>query len=358
MSIQPGQAHNSVGILFQSVGRFQREVAALKTNELGQTIALYPDLVVQARRFLESDVADMPTTGEVITKWESVRRIEQNLLANAGTAYEPESDILTSTITIFRWAEDSSQKIEKARAILAALIRESKAKVTGAKVVDSSPSLETAIAQLGQAESIQGQQTIVAKTTEAKGVAIQTIANAEAQRIIQEARIKADSITREAEELAAKHKRDQILRDAQAGIETSSNKVSALKAQEEARKILLRQRTADPKVKALLAPFTSPGLWQPRAGAQGGEIVALEKKPISLNRLAAVGALTLGKQGIDALYQVANSTRDTDRPRWGFRSNTRTRWYENEENLKMVTEAQSLLIELGPTLVETGELQP
>src|SRR5688572_10702839 len=64
------QATNAVGELRQALLATQDHLSALRTNATGREIALYSDLIAQARRLYEKDAAELPTGVAVIERFE------------------------------------------------------------------------------------------------------------------------------------------------------------------------------------------------------------------------------------------------------------------------------------------------
>lgn len=126
----------------------------------------------------------------------------------------------------------------------------------------------------------------------------------------------------------------------------------------DAEKKLLMQKCQEPRVKQVLAPFLARGFYRPRGVGGtisfGGNYDSAEPVPISLSDLQQLGALSPTGTGAEALYKVATDRHDTTRPRWTQVWN----WREDSRTSKLVPEAQKMLIELGPTLVELEMLQP
>ena len=127
----------------------------------------------------------------------------------------------------------------------------------------------------------------------------------------------------------------------------------------DAEKKLLVKRCQEPRVQQILAPFLAKGYTRPAFG-RGGYVYAdrydtAQPVPISMQSLQEVGALSPTGTGCDALFWVAANIDDTMRPRWPA---VRYGWREDARTRDLVPEAQKMLIELGPTLVELGLLQP
>lgn len=344
------QARNATNVLtrlLKQANQVMSDAVALSTNEMGRSVALHPDLVTQARRLFEVNLPSLAPTSDVISRLEAARRIEQQLVDATGTTFEPTPDLMVTTQNSALWSEQELRKVAEAQTLLSGLIQESRIKVAPAPLTPNSPTLQSAISQAAQAELATRQRTIVEKTTEAKGEAADTIAKAEAQRIIEEARIQASNVLAQANEVKAQQQREAMVRTAEGKVQDSKAKVEAVTKEDEARKIELRKKASEPEIQTKLAPFITPGYWQPGT-------LSTEKKAYSYNQLQGSGALDSTKAGLQKLAHIATDPRDKLRPRWKLGPN----WLLKPEQLEKVKEAQQLLTELGPVLVEMNLLEP
>lgn len=335
-------ATNACGQLLLNLVEFEREAAALRTSDAGRQVARFPDLVNLARRLYELDMRDLPKQSSVISKLEGERRLESQLVAAAGTGFEPDSALTSTAQADTIWANQEASKVQRARALVATLVDESKIKLAPA-VSGPSITLADAMSNLGRREAVAHQQLIVEKTSAAATTASAAVASAEAEKILAEAKVKAARIIEEANAQTSKQEREQLVRNAE-------RKVAAEQATDEALKVKLRAKAKDPKIQAKLAPFTTPGYVQ-----FGGD--SYEKAPMSYTGLMQFGALNQSTAGLHRLAQVAHSREDKIRPRWHFQFDNFKGWERTTKDREMVTETQQLLIELGPTLVEMGMLQ-
>jgi hypothetical protein len=196
---------------------------------------------------------------------------------------------------------------------------------------------------------VQRQKTILDKTTKADYEGTEKVANAEAQRILEEARLKAEQVLARAKAEAERIQRELALKQAQGKVEDSKNQVAIDKAEEEARKVVLRQKAAQPDIQAKLAPFITPGTWQLKGPA------TVDPKPLSFTQLKSGGVLE--PAALQKLVNIAITISDKVRPRWKFSVNMHIDRCRPDE-IKAAREAQELLSELGPVLVEMNLLQP
>ena len=346
------QARNATNVLerlLQEINQVNADATTLKTSQAGRLVALHPDLVAQARRLYEVDLPALAGTAEIITRLEGVRRIEQQLVAALGTTYQPAADLPVTAQTAAVWAEQERRRVSSAQALMAGLVQESKIKVPPTALSAQSLNLADAVAQLRQGESTQHQRTVVEKVGEAKTGATKMLADAEAQRILQAASLQASNMIAEVNAAKAKSDREQEQRVAEQKRQDTQARLDIQAKADETRNMELRQKASDPVVQNKLAPFITPGYWQTKAGG-----ISTEKKPLSLTLLQTKGALIPTMPGFRELVEVASTANDRVRPRWKMPLG----WSKKPDQIEMVKEAQTLLIELGPVLVEMKLLEP
>ncbi len=343
-------ATNACAVLLQNLQEFEKDAAALRTSDAGRQVAKHPDLVILARRLYEVDLRELPQKALVISKLEGVRRLESQLVAAAGTSFEPDASFVGTAQADMIWANQEASKVQRARSLIATLAEEAKIKIPPQDAAGKSVTLEAAIANLAQNEVAARQRVITAKTEEAKTLATTTVAAVESNEIINEAKRAAARILDEANAKAAKLEQEQRLREADLKVQESKVKVAVNQATDEAQKVQLRAKAKDPKVAVKLAPFTTPGYLQ-----FGGS--SYEKAPLSYTAIVQSGALAPTQAGLQRLADIAYTTDDKDRPRWRFKLNHPKGWTKDNNDREMVMEVQQLLIELGPVLAEMGALQ-
>jgi hypothetical protein len=100
-------------------------------------VALHPELVTVARRFYEASLSQVPPEPELTTRLEAVRRIEQQLLANYGQAYELPAGLVDNVQSADAWVRQAQIKVEPARQTLAALVADSQVKFTRATEMEN-----------------------------------------------------------------------------------------------------------------------------------------------------------------------------------------------------------------------------
>jgi F0F1-type ATP synthase membrane subunit b/b' len=290
----------------------------------------------------------VPPEAETLTRLEAVRRIQQQVLANYGKAYEPPPALQETVQGASAWASETQLKVEPVRHTLAALAEDSKVRFTRATLTAQSPTLATAIARLQQQESGARLSQADAVVTQARTVADLDLAKAQAQQIVADARREAEAIRQRGQEEQAALEREQQEREAQLKVEETKTRLTVQSKEEEARKLGLRKKASDPATLAKLAPFITPGyagIYKP----------TYDKKPFSFSEMQSLGALAPTVEGLDLVAGIGVARIDTVRPRWKLNPRTYRRY---PDQLEMVREAQQLLIELGPVLVEMGKLEP
>ena len=390
-------ATNSLTALLAAARQLASDAEAIRTNETGRQVALHADLVAQARHLYDVELPALTPLAELTTKLESIRRIQQTVLENLGKAYEPEAEFSVTAQNAALWAEPEQRKFAQAQSAVAALGREAAIKVTSATVTAESPTLAAAIRQLTEAEAKERQRLLASQTAAANTNAMLMEAQAQVQRILQQALAQSNQVFLElqaqaavqqasnqvaqaateaavkaAEERArqiqqeavaqsnmmyaafqdqlAAQRREAELRLATNQIENAKTTVAIQTAEEDARKVELRKKASEPSVQAKLAPFIQKGYWQ-----IGG--YSTEMKPLSFTTLQSIGALDDSIKGLAALAKIAVSMDDRVRPRWKLAGGT-VYFQKYPASIEKLKEAQNLLIELGPVLVEMGKLQP
>ena len=338
------------------------------------------------RRLYESELRLLPSLDEIQSQQENARRVDQQMGDALGTTYEPDPGFAAALQNDVLTSGPELRQGERCQSLLTALIQEARAKTGAATMTPVPATLEAALAQLAQSESVFRQRVIAAATEEAKPQAAQLIADAERERIMQEARWqvtnvinemrgllekqKNESVIREAEfqkavvaaqlqasnvaqameEMRQQHARELSERQVKAKVEDVKVKIRVADQQEEARKIELRRKAQDPHIQGLLAPFTTPGYRQYRSTSP-------ERQPFSYTQLQSCGALMPTMTGLHRLAELGIADLYRERPRWKVRGGLQA-WSKFPESIEQIKEAQEALLELGPVLVELNMLSP
>jgi hypothetical protein len=348
--LQARQATNALAKVLADLNATTSELSALRTSDAGRGIAQHPDLVIVARRIYESELAKLPAPAEVIQRIEAVRRVEQQLMEHAGTAYEPDAQVTSSLNQANYWTDETGRSLQQVRVLKESLLREAKVKVAAKPLDDTSPSLDTALKKLNEAENRQAQQIIIDQTDGAKRKAAEREAEAEVKRIIADAEVRARRMIEDAEAKIKENEAEERKREALRKSNEIQSKLQAKSIVSDAEKKLLMDKASQPDVRAKLAPFITPGYWTPTTkGLLKGSV---EKRPLSYTKLQGFGALGTNFDGLQKLVNIGID-RDNDRPRWeNIKGPSAYSWRRSPEKVEFVKGAQALLIELGPVLVE------
>lgn len=409
------QASNASQLLTNLLCQAQRAMAdalALKTNALGRTVALHPDLVAQARRLYETDLSSLASPAETSSKLESVRRIQAQLSEAFGSPSAPDPSTAVTPQNCALWADQELRRVTHLQNLLAALGREARVKVTTATLTPDSPTLEGAIGQLTQDEAAVRQRLLAATEAETKAQTLKLEAENEARRIRELAQAEADKRLAEATarrdqanaEIAAMHNRanaeiaglrkkaeadiylrreqcDQEIKAkqeqwaieknkkeedlrlakeqaqqeaslilAQARLASTLTQIAITNLNEQAKDAMLRKQATNAEVLALLAPFITPGYWTPRS-------YTADQRPLSYQMLLGEGALDDSELGWARLAKIAMAVDDKVRPRWKLTGGPLA-WDKVPESVQKVKIAQMHLRELSQILVEHALLLP
>lgn len=324
------------------------DAEALKGNDEGRRIALHPGLVRLARQLYEVNLPVLPPTADIVSRLEAVRRIEQQIANADGTTFVPGPELTSEVQQAAAWAGDQTRKADEIRTLLRTLSQESKVRVTTATLTGDSPTLDAAIQRLTAAELSAQQQAIATKTDAARETAAEKIAEAEIARRLREADIEAQRKVAEAEAKVAEFERQLAMKKAEQVKADTETKVATETIIDEARKLELRKKAQDPAIQAKLKVFTTPGYWQV-------DRMTLDLKPHSFTKLKSRGALEPTIKGSRELVRIVTDKDDKVRPRWKMQA---FYFMNYPEQIEQVKEAQELLNELGPTLVEMKMLEP
>lgn len=309
-------------------------VKALLTDDRGRFLAADETYVIafktlfNSRRPNKSDGAAVGRRVETLMEPIRVARSSEN------AAYTPSEDALSKF-----------QQERKAIEALIAAYHEPRMQVEGLLAqatktkTPAASTLEDAIRDLDarQAEE-QARKIAAAKETERKK-ADDALAAAKAGQVAQEAK---DQVARIDAEKEAARKRAEI----------EEKKLREAVEREQRAKL-----AQNDEVKRLLAPFISPGLWQPNK--KPGQSV--DMAPVSYSGLQMMGALEPTGDGLQRLLTAATkppetrSSHDKIRPRWGYPIKVKVLTPDQLEEIK---KAQQYLRELGPTMVELKMLSP
>ena len=324
-------ATNALGDLLAVVMRLENDLAALKTNDVGQMLSPYPDLVSQARRLYEDVARDVPPASDVVSHLEGARRVEQQLVSSLGTTYIPDTSLSNAVQDSLVWVDSPKRNANQFAALLVSLEREAKVKVSLAPIANP-PTLEDAMRQLAAAEATARGQIILQKTSDAKAQAASLEAQGEVAKILAQGNTKKTDAEIEALKLATQNQVKKTDADIEAArmVEQGLRKktdadiealkhasqdqakkteadIEAQKVLDDAKKKLLREKASQPEIQAKLAPFITPGYAQ--VNTLGADL-----KPLSYTDLQNCGALRTNITGLTKLLVLAWRSADRVRP--------------------------------------------
>ena len=320
---------NILESLLVAIPALHEQLEQLHSGEPGRKVAIHPDLVASARVLFEREVRDLPVREEAVQHLEALRRYLVQLAENANTTFQPSAEMNAALAESQLWVNTATRRVQATRALADSLVRDAQIKVPPLSATNSPPTLEIAFEQL----AIQERSKYLAKETVAVGAAREAATNVILGVVTNTIALDADLERQRAEDEAKK-------KQAEADRETARKKAE-IKEQE----LIAKAKTAE--VQDVLATFLAKGNWQPKGG------FSLKPEPISYSKLVQAGALTEDINGIRALASIATTPHDKARPRMSGR-----RPKYNKQSLDTYSEAQALLIELGPTLVKLGMLAP
>jgi len=198
------------------------------------------------------------------------------------------------------------------------------------------------------------------------------------QRVEFEERLRALEIETKTQETMARVEHERQLAELHAEAEQMAAEIRLYRAEQaaatekvdqEAERTRLIAKAQRPETQTILAPFFAEGFWQPGDRRQD---IGVERMPLSYSKLVSFGALTPSSEGLAQLIAVVNDRGfqaqasgtntsrggrhlDAERPKLSLGPN----WgnIDDDERARL-SEMQSLLRELGPTLVELDMLAP
>lgn len=348
---------------------FNKHLTDLLTSDEGKRLAKDRVLYKEYRRI--SDQGPAPTA-EIESRTKAVNSILESLkkdLKELSADYVPPQGFRGVIEKNAFWADDRLTLVKSRVATLDTLVKGAPALAPDDKV----PTLKERMDDLDQSEvrlfaKIKSEAADEA-AAEKERLARETAREAELLKVKEEFRLfreqkqhelDALQLQNEIERTKLQQQRDNLQHE----VEDARVKQQANKAQKEgdiAKKELVA-KCNDPEVKKLLAPFITPGYWQPVNMPNGyAGVRTSEKKPASLKVLQQSGLLTPGDMGIAVVIRAACS-KSSDRPTWGYSIGNWTPktiiQKATPEMIEKAHKAQDLLIELGPTLVELGMLSP
>jgi hypothetical protein len=338
------EALRSIDDCLDEVQQYDAIAKPLLTNDVGKKIAGDPSLL---KRFRLVHAKERPNPSKLEQHRHDVLEMVAPIKASVKNSTDgtlPPSGVSGEFERINGEVKSQRDSWRKDRILLDVIVAE-------AKRSDSKPaekSLQETIKQTEQAEAAAFAAAMEKEANKAKAEMEAKLIQAKADgiRAIEQANI--DKI------LAEKRAEAERIRTA-AFLKEAKEKAEAEAAKAKVEKERLVKKALDPKTKQTLAPILAKTLFQPvivdgkiRNDHVGGLI-----DRISYTRLKSVGALDQSREGLAALAAVGCYV--NRHPHWLF-SPIPAEW--SEGNRALLEEAQALLRELGPTLVEEKLLAP
>lgn len=344
-------ATNLLGNLLVEVDAVNGSAADLQTSQAGRLVGLHPELVRMATKLYEVDLPALCSRSEVITRLESVRRTEQQVVQNLGTAYQPDAAMTVEAQNAALWAEQENRKVSAVESLIAGLVSESRVKVPAEPLSADTPTLGTAVDLQKQSEVTDRQREIAEAKKNALDTAATLVGGKQAEFIEQQGRNQAAIVAQETEESRNRTEREIAVREAQEEKKDAETDADVIGIGTDAEMTRLKAEANTPEVLSQLTTFTTPGLWQP--GGVGREY-GIEMIPMSLSKIRATGALEPTERGLLALGEIVSTRYDHERPRHPIKKG----WIRKPDQLAQMKDVQRLLNTYGEALVELGKLSP
>ncbi|OWY65376.1 hypothetical protein B7486_42325 [cyanobacterium TDX16] len=357
----------------------QQKVQDLLTNDDGKRIGQDQLAFFAYMRIKEEPSVSLEQIKSRKKQADTILQGLQTELKRLSVGWLPDETQRRDVDGLYFWGKERTEQIEHQETLLANAIARSakeidlaKAKTLEVTIREFKASQLEAWVIVTQQGKESAQKEGQEKIRESARVAELEKAAAEAERLLKEERAKLASMKAEYElmlqkremedhkrrvetetklrDLAAEVDRLKQLADAQRFAKDAEAKVAATTTISEAEKKLLAQKCHDPEVRRLLAPFLAAGYTQPNVPGQHPD-----RMPISFSKLESFGALAPDREGLTRLIVVATWKGDKVRPRWPLIANFDRL---SPDQIEMVKEAQRLLIQLGPVMVEQKLLSP
>jgi len=356
---------------------FQARFDSLLTNDDGKRLAQDPIAFMTYIRFKDDPVVSLSEVAARKKALDSLLTQLQSELKSQNVGYQPPESQRRDTDEHRFWARERLARVkERGEWLESALAR--------APTVADPKSAKTLDAVV-RAYDIERQEFWdrahqkgeAAAKAESESILIEKARLAELERRLNEAEVLIDKMKAEQEielkrirtetqqkladadirekNLLAELERSKKLADAERHSKDVEAELKSGQIVSEAEKKRLIAKCSDPEVKTILAPFLDKGYFRPSDNMHGSRRYDTVKPvPISYADLQKLGALNPTGTGLSMLHKIATVPNDT-RTRWpGYRK----KWQDDKALQELLPKAQELLIELGPTMVELGMLQP
>lgn len=361
---------------------FSEFVDGLLTNDDGKRLATDAIASMGFLRVFERPIVSSP---DVLSRKREVDTILvglQRVLDQPSAGYTPPESQKHDVDSHYFWAQERLARIKEERSWLEASIKRLPRDIDLKNV----PTMKEKIDQFMLKRIDLWSRSRLAGVEDAEGDAGKIVydaariaeierARAEAERLLREERRKIEQMridfeVRLKQELAVEKERvaeaeielqnrlaelDRLKKEAEAERKAKDleSKLARDQKVEDAEKPILVKRCQAPETRTILAPFLDKGMVRPSGNRGTRYYDTIEPVPVSLKDLYACGALDQTPEGLDKLYWATIDPQDTMRTRW----RRSQQWRTTPALREKLVDAQKLLIELGPTLVELEMLQ-
>ena len=145
---------------------------------------------------------------------------------------------------------------------------------------------------------------------------------------------------------------ERVRKAEQRELDAEIERQQTLKAEQAAEQL---EKATSPEIQAMLAPFLTARSVQPSMSGAAIQLKStMESRPMSLAALRAINALTPTDEGYKRLAGIGGH-RELSAPKWSIHSQPHN-WSESDR--EMLMNAQQMLRDYGPTLVEAKRLTP
>lgn len=297
---------NTLNYAMTALDDVRRNQTELQTNELGQRIAQFPNLVQKfANAFHGAEFLPLPD--EFTQRLETSLQRSSDLTQSLGSEAQPTSELYDSVLDSYHWAAKELKDATRVQNYLNQLLRDINAKPYIEAMPTNSMDLGHTINQVSEATGLwpghQGSKSL-----------------------------------------------DSYI---PAAVPDYTYLYSVFADTRRPK----REKAQDPHVRGALAPYLSPGYFVPgRVGTPYTDVNVSERHPMSFSRLKRLGAFDPGRNNLEFFIGVAMNPQN-DRPhlKKGFES---YRWADDPDLYSEARVMQFLLMQLGPTYVDLQLMDP
>lgn len=320
----------------ESRDKLSQFMSQLKDSEDGRRIASSPELIALAGESLSVSIPSENAAPTFLARLDSLLSVPKQAMEQKVAGYKPGESLESAFSDLEQQCRDSKSLVDRIQSDLNSILKKA-----ADLPVNRELDLQQALASIEevkerQRSAIVAQAQEAAKNEAAKMLAAQEVEN---ERKLAEAKIEASKLA--GEQMAAK-----IVADAQA---EKIRQDAERKAQEAAMaKAKLEQDFQKdlPDIRNYLTNYLSDGF----------ELRSAGKGPASLTALRGTPIFEPGRRGMEAIIHYANNK--NDRPRGPIERETGGEYGWKIANKEVLSKVQSLLIKYADLLVEKGMLAP